>query len=372
MPQAFSKAATMLDQEKAVEQWDTIDRSWRESPLPGNVVDAKARVATISDYLKANPRSPFLNPLNAYVSYLNQGIAWTADASPWKQDFAKLLANPLIHDLQYLETQSGTRYYVLGQVQVTYSNLNGAIDGESFPAVTSPDLDHPVKIPLPAGNLLKDTTPSASPQTRFAATAQNRIAALDGKNWDSVGFDIIEELRQSAGIHPVLQAILLQHILDINKPVAQMIERPEYDKASAILATKDADDIAWMDPAHPVAENTQNDLRQVIGGLPDLATVQAALRAHRAAMINAWSLNILGEGVLLQPQDGSDPSNWTLNTDTPIQAGEVAYVVNETGLVAVGHVAGGKWAMDGVKLAFVPNGTLVFITPNGSLGNVAE
>jgi hypothetical protein len=372
IPQAFSKAASMLDEEQAVEQWDAIYSPWRVSPIPQSSDDAKARVAKIGDYLKAHPKMPLLNSLNGYLAYLNQGIALTSDDGPWRKDFGKLLTNPLIHDLQCLETTDGTLYYVTGQVQVTPSELEGRLVGQGFQAVTSPDTDHPVKVELAASNLLKSTDAIPSPQAKFAVAAQDQIAALDFQKWDEIGFEMIDALRHSAGMHPVLEAILLQHILGINKPAAALINRPEYEKAAVLLATKDADDIAWMDPNNPVPQSTQNDLRQIADGLPDIASVRAALLAHRASIINACNVNLLGEGVLLQPQDGNDPNNWTLNSDAILPSGAVAYIIGTGGLVQIGHLIDGKWVLDGEKLPFVPNGTLVFITANAELSGAGN
>ncbi|HEX4054693.1 MAG TPA: hypothetical protein VHX86_10550 [Tepidisphaeraceae bacterium] len=352
----FNLALGRLDAERAVENWSDVVGKMSPKILPVSLAAATQQLAEIKDYNSQNPSSPLAGPLQDYLAYLNKGIEAVSTDGPWNTTYRSLLANPLVQDLRYLEATDGQRFYVMPDVKVK-SDGSGDFLTQTFDAVTSPDVTSPTSITLKGDNPLKDIEPALSPQAAFAKIASRQLDALDCSNWDVFGINELRELTASKDMNPILQAIMLQHILQTNQATAAWSLPTGFDDVSKELAQQNVDDIQWLDPTHPPDANVLQDVKSTIAGLPSLEDARASIVQRRNAMVKAIAINIAGEGILLR-----SGHSYEIDSSTAPADGQIAVVLTgDKGLIQIGSYSNSRWAIDPTTAGSVPEGTLVFV-----------
>ncbi len=352
----FQRALDQLPVEQGVEAWSALVATWSNQLLPVSATSAKTRVTQVQDYVDHYSGSPFTESAKAYQTYLNLGIETAAEDGPWKGKLQKLLGNPVVSSLSYLDTLDGLRYYVTANVQVQTNELAGVIKGQNFDAITSPDLTHPTTVKLEQ-HLLKSTTPSISPQSVFASAAQHRLDAFTYQDWDVIGVDMLATLQSNHDMNPVLRAILLQHILQLNQPVAKWSGQDDFTKVADALVEQNVEDVEWLDPTHPADAEVIRKLQSTIEKLPPPAVAKATIIRQRQQVVGPIQFVIAGEGILLKKQDG-----YEIVSSTPPSIGCEAWVIGaDKKLAKLGYVRDKQWVVDNSKADSVPDGSLAFI-----------
>jgi len=351
----FTRAIAQLPAEQSIEEWSRLVSNWG-SMVPNNYDEAKNRAVQIQDYLNRYPTTPLQQRVSEYQGYLNTGIELTAEDGPWKSKLRKMLNNPLVRDLRFLDTSDGLRYYVLDNVSVT-SIAAGDSQIQSFDAITTPDVTQPSHVELKPGQSLTSATPAPSEQAIFADAALKRLDDLDFSNFEAFGLDITQDLLSHHDMNLVLRSILLQHILELNQPVATSIGNDATGKTAQTLAGLDVDDISWLDPTQKTDPLVLGRLQAAIDGLPSLSEMSSAVSRHRDAILQSAHLVMAGEGVLLRAGGGYE-------LDSPVigAEGQIASLCDpEKGLLKIGTYKNAHWLLDKPVIQSVPDGTLVFI-----------
>jgi hypothetical protein len=353
----FQAASDQLPLEQAVEDWSSLVSGWSSEMLPPSYDSATSRVAAIQQYIDHHSASPLIDSVQTYQAYLKLGLETAAPDGPWKGKLSKLLSNPIVGKLYYLETADtpSLRFYVSSEAKVEDRHaIEGPVTEQVFDAITSPDLTHPSQV---TGHMLKSTTPLRSPQANFAETIGGRIDSLGYRDWDVFGIDVMQGLVSQKEIDPVLQAILLQHIVQLNQPTANWSGEDGFGKVADMLTEQNVEDIEWLDPRHPPDANTITKLKSTIDKLPLLGPAKTALLKRRDAILQAAEIAVVSEGVLLREQDAYE----LVSAQTP-SAGQVALVIGpDKKLEQVGQAKDNGWSLDSSKATTVPDGSLVFI-----------
>ena len=330
---------------------------WSSQMLPSNYQSAKERAAQVQQYLQGNPTTPLLESVQAYGAYLSLGLETASIDGPWKNKLQKLLGNPIVGSLRCLDTTDGLRYYVTSAVQVHSSDIAGVTKSQSFDAITSPDVSHPTPVELRVPHLLKSTTPVRSPQAVFAQASASRLDSLDYRDWDLFGLDTLSDFTANRDINPVLRGILLQHILQLNQPVAVWSGQEVYGKVADGLVALNIEDIEWLDPRHPADADVLQKLQTSIDKLPQPLAAKAAVLKRREEVLKPLQIEIIGEGILLRGNDAFE-----LVTTTAPVSGRIALAVgNENKLVGIGQVEEKRWSLNATNTGAIPDGSLVFI-----------
>src|SRR5207248_3140138 len=110
---AFGKALELAGAEESVEAWGRMASRWADDLIPSQYKTAARRAADVQAYLVRHPRSPLAAPARNYLAYLREGLLAAAPNGFLKKSLYELLLNPLVHDLQTVETVHGQRYYAL-------------------------------------------------------------------------------------------------------------------------------------------------------------------------------------------------------------------------------------------------------------------
>jgi|GEM_PF-3788000 len=355
----FQRAIAAFTAEQAIESWSNLGRHWSFQMLPTSYKSAQDRVADVQRYLSQYPTTPLAGQIQAYLAYLNKGLEVSSPNGVLKEGLRKLVTNPLVHDLRCVDTSNGLRFFVADRTFVDHSDINGKSSGQSFPAITSPDMTKPSKVELTLkdGNLLKATIPIVSPQAAFAAAVENHLDAFDYSDWEAFGLDVTQELLNRQDIDPILQAILLQHILTLNQAVGEWSGQDQFGKVVSALAKQNVDDMQWLDPRIPPTTDTLKKLRASIDTLPPLPKTRALLLQRRDAILKAAQVNLAGEGILLHNDTG-----YEVVSKAPVTTGQIIWAIGaDSQLVTVGGVKDGRWLLDPDQARLVPDGSLVFI-----------
>jgi hypothetical protein len=358
--QDFQTVVNQLPQEQAIEDWSALVTSWSSQMEPSTYLDAKDRVAAVQQYVDRNASSPVLDSVQAYQAYLKLGLETAAPDGPWKGKLSKLLNNPIVGKLCYLDTTDGLRFYVTSDTQVQAKLLpDGELKNQTFTAITSPDLANPSVITVP---LLKSTTPSRSAQAIFAAAVADRIESLNYRDWDVFGIDVVQQLVSQSDMNVVLRGILLQHILQLNQPTAVWSGEDGFGKISDALVAQNVEDIEWLDPRHPPDGDAIKKLQSTIAELPAiLAVAKTEVLQRRNVILQAAKFTIIGEGTLLRDKDVCE-----LVTGAPCTTGQIALAIGpDKTLEPVGEAKESKWSLDNGRTAVVTDGSLVFIVSTG-------
>jgi hypothetical protein len=302
-----------------------------------------------------------IDAVKAYQAYLKLGLDTAAPDGPWKGKLTRLLDNPVVGKLYYLETPDGKKYYVAARGTPVKDNTlpGGGHKDYTFDAITSPDLTNPTAV---TEELLKTVTPARSPQALFAEAAGNRIDGLGYHDWDVFGVDVVQQLVSQNDMNPVLRAILLQHVLQLNQPVAVWSGEDGFGKASDDLVGQNVEDIEWLDPRHPPDESVLNKLRKTIDQIPlVLASARKEVLDRRNAVLQAARITIAGEGILLKEKDV-----FQIDSSSPCAEGQTAFVIGtDKKLEQIAQVKNTQWAVDKAKADAIPAGSLVFIVSAG-------
>jgi hypothetical protein len=350
-----------LEQVKAVhaiEAWELVSKAWVKWD-PDNNQEINDRVQKIADYLKATPDSPFAHALGDYVTYLHLAQQTAADDGGWKKTFRDLLNNPLIHDLQMVETQkTGARYYTLGDIKLRAPNLNGKTPSEDFNAVTSSDVSKRAHIALREDDgtgLLKSNTPVPSPQAIFSADALRQIDHMSLANWAQCGPGIIAMLQAHSDMNPVLHAILLQSALQTSQPMLDWAGDSECKPILDGLAKQGLDNLEWLDPDHQPSQTVLDPLQQLIQKCPSMKVIAADIAKRRDEVFGGMPPSLRVQGVALKAGNGL---RLTARPDGP----SLAYVVGSAGkLLQIARFDGQAWKVDIAMINQVSDGALVFV-----------
>jgi len=199
--------------------------------------------------------------------------------------------------------------------------------------------------------------PVYSAQAIFAESAGGHLDALDYRDWDLIGLDELTDFQKYRDIDPVLRAILLQHILQLNQPVALWSGQDEFGKIADALVEQNIEDIEWLDPTHVNDPDVLQKLQSSIDKLSSLAGARTTMLNRRDAILRGVAVTFNDEGILLRKKDGyelvtaatSDGTStaWALGTDKK--------------LVEIAQLKGKQWSVDTSKAGLVPDGSLVFI-----------
>jgi hypothetical protein len=355
----FRRAVDQAPEAQAIEAWGPIRQSWPQL-IPLDAEDAAARVQRAGDYLKVYPSSPFASSLGAYVTYLRLAQQMTAADGPWKKGYRDLLNNPLVHDLQMVETQDGkTRYYTLGNINYKHPTANGQIISEEFDAVTSSDVSKRTHISLRLGGekgFLKYTTPVPSPQAVFAEDATRRIDAMTLSNWEQLGPQIVGQLASREDMNLVLRSILLQNALQTCQPVLDWAGDSACKTVMDGLAKQGLDNVEWLDPDNPPAPSLTDSLKDLLGAISSTERMVTIVARQRELALQGVPASLKVQGVVIRNPSG-------LRLSIPPEGPGMAYAIGEAGtLVQIGHADAQTWSVDNTKASEVTDGGLVFVT----------
>jgi hypothetical protein len=351
----FQRTLGEVPAEQAVEAWNLLREKW-PAAMPKDLEDAASRMQQVADYLKAWPSSPFSAPLDDYASYLRMGQQMAGPDGPWKKSFRDLLNNPLVHDLQMVESQDGKCYFTLGDIKLHSSQLNGQTVSEEFDAVTSSDVSKRTHETLARTGLLKNTAPALSPQAAFAEDAERRIDQMNFVDWEQVGPQIIAELTSRTDMNPILQSILLQNALQTGQPMMDWVGEPACKAVADGLAKQGLDNLEWLDPANPPQQSVVDPLKELLRRLPPMQSVEIKLRKQRDSVLEATPGQFKVSGVIVR-------NGQTLSLTSEPNAASMAYVIGNSGkLVKVAQCDGHKWIVDNSTAAQVSDGALVFMS----------
>ena len=356
----FRRALQQVDAEKAVEGWIRVSAGWDGHLLPPTYRAATDRKAAIEKYLADYPASPVARELSEYLTYVKAGLAAAVPEGPWKKSYHDLLLNPLIRDLKVLETTSGKRYYVLGDPGIKDSTAQDEVVAQSFLAITSSDVGKKKRIDLKRPDLLKSKVAAPSPQSDYARQALARLDAIDYADWELTGAREICDLTARGKMDTVLRAILIQSLLQLDKPMltwaADDVTNDVCSRVYAGLTGQNTDDVEWLDPDNPPRQELVNSLDRLIAQLPPLATFQASIRKRRDAVLAAVPTRLATGGVLVK-----DKAGLRLGGQDAAPAGSAAFAVVSGALVQVARRDGKAWAFDSVRAQQVPDGSLLFV-----------
>jgi hypothetical protein len=351
----FQHALDQAPAAQAIEAWDAMVHAWGGPVEPMSLEETEARIQRISEYLKAWPSSPVAAPLGQYLSFLNIAKQLAGPDGPWKKTFHDLLNNPLIRDLQIVETKDGKRYYTLGAINLLPISINGEVIRQKLDAVTSSDISKRQRIDLPETGLLKNTTPSPSPQAAFAAVALPLVERMGMADWEQVGPRIIGMLNARTDMNVILRAILIQNALQISQPLLDWIDDPNCKQVLDGLGKQGLDNIEWLDPDSPPQASVSQAVEDLLRQLPPMQTLGDRLRAKRQAVLAALPRDLAVHGVILRQVAGP------ALTRGPEGAG-LAYAIGNTGrLLTVAQASAGAWKIDPSATSEVPEGALVFV-----------
>ena len=340
----------------AVEAWGRLTLKWAWSAVPTSYNAAGERAGQVEGYVKQYPAAPLVQRASAYLDYLNEGLAAAAPDGPWKKSLRELLANPLLHDLQTLQTSSGRRFYVLpDKADVRVARLDGRVTSESFDAVLSPDLTKIRRVTLRRDDLLRDLKPAASPQATYAATLLDAVDKLDYADWDLFGIRAMATLLADRDMNPVVQGILAKNLLHFMQPTLDWLGDGAVEGAADAVGGDEARRGVVGEPGRPGRRGRGRRRAAAPRAVAAGGGARRAVRQKRAAACSVAQIAIDALAVALKDGDG-----WQVNGGTG--ASETGYVVDgNNALVQAFRRVDGRWRAD--PAAGVVDGQLVFLAP---------
>jgi hypothetical protein len=357
---SFQLALQQEPEEVAVESWGHIAGPWHAEIVPATYATATERVTAIEGFLKQYPDAAVSRGVTTYLNYLKLGLTVAAPDGPWKKGFRDLLNNPLVHDLECVETSSGKAYYSLpgkwnfGQ---PVKKVDGTIKSETFDAVTSSDIGKLTRAIVEDPDLLRSTTPSPSPQAKYAQAAITSLEELDFAGWEFIGVRTLDSLNKTQDMNPVLKAILLENLLQFNQPVFDWIGEKEYKKVLGRIADLKVDDVEWLDPANPPPASLREQASGTFNLLPRETDLEEKIRGQRDTACNAANFQIRSEGMLLKAENG----NWRIAGGTCLP-GDAGFIIGDRGALSqVATYEKDKWDFAAADAASLTEGQLVFI-----------
>jgi len=293
----------------------------------------------------------------AYLDYLNEGLTAAAPDGPWKKSLREALANPLYHDLQTLQTASGRRYYTMpGKANLHVGRLGDQITAESFDAVLTNDVKKPQRVNLRRDDLLRDLTPSASPQAAYVASVLASVDKLDFADWDLVGVRALAALLANRQIDPVVQTLLAKELLHLSQPTLDWAGETRWKAPLTQLEEQKLDELTWQNPDDPPPAAALAAIRHTMEQLPTPAELEDTIRRRRAGTCNVATAQLNTVGVALK--NGND---WEVTGGT--DATDAGFVVDaNNALTPALRRVDGHWRAD--PAAGVLDGQLVFLAPS--------
>ena len=356
---SFRQAIEHADANAAVEEWAAMMSRWSNQLEPADIATATERAEAVHRFTAGHADAPMASAVAEYQAYLDTGLNVTSDAGPWKSQLLPLLKNPLVSDLKCLDSLNGFRFFVKPDVAVKTDG-----DIQEFNAILTPDLTSPTRVQLKGDSLLKSTTPAQSPQARFAAAAGAQLDAMRFGQWPTVGPALIDNLRSSSDMEPVLRAVLLEHVLVMNQSTASWAHEDGYATVAAALKALDVDDMEWLDPRHKPAADVKQKLSDAIDQLPTRTAFKATVDRRWEEMSKSLAFAPQAEGVLLR-NDAGQFDVLVGGDKSSIKPGAVGWVVGpQSRMASIGRVStDGKWDLySGTGSATEPEGSLVFVT----------
>lgn len=357
---SFQLALQQEPEEEAVESWGRMAGPWQAEIIPASCATATERLTAMEGYLKQYPDAAISRGVTTYSDYLKLGLTVAASDGPWKKGFRDLLNNPLVHDLECLETSSGKCYYGLPgkwNFGKPVRKVDGTIKSETFDAVTSSDIGKLTRATVEDPDLLRSTTPSPSPQAKYAQTAMASLEELDFAGWEFIGMRALDSLNKTQDMNPVLKAILLENLLQFNQPVLDWIGEKEYKKVLGRIADLKVDDVEWLDPANPPPASLRQEASGTFDLLPRGTDLEEKIGNQRDMACNAANLQIRSEGLLLKADDGA----WQIAGGACLP-GDAGFVIGDRGALSqVARYRKDKWDFPAADRASLVEGQLVFI-----------
>ncbi len=360
----YADALSRTKANRAADDWAVLVGQWSGQMVPATADAAVERAAVVKQYRDGHSDpSPVSAAVAGYDAYLQAGISATSTTGPWNGKLAALLRNPLVHDLRCLQTRAGRRFYVTADARV--SPVDGG--GEAFDAITSPDLSSPTQLQVEADDPLRSRQSSLSPQAEFARTATVMLGRLSFGNWETFGPRAIDALMAQRDLDPILRAILLQRLIQMDEPTVSWGGGLDaYAPVATAVAGLNVEDVEWLDPRHAAGEAVLTPLKSATDGLPAATTASAALHQRQQRVIQAATFNPVARGVLVRDAGGICRIAGTDDSAGGGSGSQAAWVATaDGGWVVVGRRdAGGRWSLAssaGGPLA--PEGSLVFVVP---------
>jgi hypothetical protein len=319
----FTTALERSTFDKSVEAWRDLQATWNHTFAAVSGDMAQKRADEVQTYLTNQPGSPLAAQAGSYVTYLKAATDALAPKGTWQSGpngFGELLDSPLMTSLCVVQTSDNQTYYTLGKnINIVQRRLNTEVT-TTFDAIDGKGNKKQIVL-LPPVVIAKG--PDYAPHSVYAQSLAETVKFIDEKNWETVGIDVIEQLRKNEDLDPVVRATLIEQAVKGTDATSHWALGDTYERALADFTRLKLADIVWFDRDNPVSTVTLASLRHVIAGVPNGTEVKQRLADKKAELFKTLAFDYTSTGVLLKDSQG----NWTLQ---PVGASEgtVAWAVS--------------------------------------------
>lgn len=255
--------------------FESLVKTWRDSPLPETATQADNRTRECKQYLQLNAASPDVPALQEYLRVI-EPIARRAGAGGAEAAVRKLFDDPFVKDMWILRLKSGETYYL--------KNDPSNEKGETFTASYVADLQLEQRRKF----FKRDEVESVgrAPQTTWAKKAIELLGKRRPQDWDDTICQIAELLQSDTEIESVLQFALLRQLLKHGAAGSLSLELASRPYLDDLERTKIDTNVEWMDPQRSAigrAAEARVDARRFLAAHP-LKGLAADAREQRATL----------------------------------------------------------------------------------------
>ena len=350
---SLKNAALQVNAWVAVQKWSQLSEEWQKKLVPdrSNVAE---RIRAVDDYILKNPNTPLIAAATEYLAYLRVAQTAFSDKGPWRDEYKRVLANPLMRELSRVKITNGKTYYLIqGEGNPRSNNV-----GTSISAIVSSDINKPISLEFKPGFAGK-TEPA--PQATFAKTWLARISEFQDLSWDTFGLEALHAVTVQPDLDPIVRLLLIHRTLTPLRKVAWGIE--DVDSLARKVESKVAsDDSTWLNPDDAEAQARRAAAVELLGNLPSFDALIQTVKSKRRAMFKPLQFEVVSNAVALQ--NGTEWRILQQSKDTKeLKNGQRLLITADKGktLREIGTVVNGKPTVDLTRMIGVDEGTLIFI-----------
>lgn len=351
--ESLKNAALQVNAWVAVQKWNQITEDWQRKLAPDRK-NIDERLKIVEDYLQRNPNTPLVNAVKEYESYLKAAAKALGDKGPWRGDYKKMLAAPLMRDLWRVKLNTGKTYYLIPGDGNPRSNSVGT----SISAVVTADINKTASLEFKPGVAGKS---EMAPHAKFAQAWLEKIEQFPDNNWDTFGLEALHAITVQPDIDPIVRLVLVHRTLRTLRDCVWGLD--DIDSVARKVESKVvSDDAAWLNPDDAEAPNHRNAARDLLANLPSFDNMIQTVKSNRRALFKPLQFEVVTNAVALQ-----DGTNWRILTQSKdareLKNGQRLLITADKGktLREIGSVQGGKPVVDLTRMIGVDEGTLIFI-----------
>lgn len=365
----FKQASNEAETWEGALAWTELTSGWR-SLKPGDRQEALLRLQACQTFHLTHGKAPdsaeavemaavlqaVTHQTGATASSEETGEASATDSEGARDKLRKLFSDRLVGNLWMLDTVDRKRYYTTRQVRFGVTQSAQTIsylvkfDGDTKRRLLRKDDIVPGSIGL-------------APQSQLASQVQEFLRNMNSDNYDETAVKILELIRKSADLDPLLQLSLLR------KTTQYLCEGSHYLKLELAeflrRVTSDQVDltVAWMDPDNGAAETARLSAKIVVRGLPDLSPVLMEVKKHHAELHGRISKGYRLAGWLARDTRGQ----WVCHSDHKPPAVPTTLCVIVPGTeghgtwMPIGEVTRQQWKISQTHREALVEGRLVFV-----------